>query len=96
MFYFIAQAYLSLDLILLWPVTYFRDIKPKNYGIGSQTEFSRQLTDHGTNRSRLPHLHRVYDSYSLYPEKISKEGGDLRSRFPSNLADPSPINPPAA
>jgi hypothetical protein len=92
-----------LDLILLWPVIYFRDIKPKNYEIRSQTELSRQPMDHETNRSRLLHLHRAYDpytpayrSYGLYPEKISKEGSDLIPQFPFNLTDPSPINTPSS
>jgi hypothetical protein len=38
-----------LDLILLWFVAYFRDIKPKSCGIGSWTELQRQPTDHMTN-----------------------------------------------
>jgi hypothetical protein len=58
-----------LDLIMLWSITYFKDIKPKSRGIGSQTELSRQSMDHGTNRSRLLHLHRAYDPYEFYPIK---------------------------
>jgi hypothetical protein len=89
-----------LDLILLWPVTYFKDIKAKSYGIGSQTKLLHQPMDHKTNRSHLLYQHRAYDSYAhvygpygLYPEKFLK-GSDLMPRFPSNLADPSPVNTP--
>jgi hypothetical protein len=92
-----------LDLILLCPVTYFRDIKPNSYGIRSQTELLRQPMDYGTNKSRLLHLHKAYDpyapaygSYGLYLEKISKKGSDLIPRFPSNLANLSPINTPSS
>jgi hypothetical protein len=101
-FILLHKHILFLDLILLWSITYFRDIKPKSYGIGSQTELPRQLTDHGTNGSRLPHQHRAYDLYApaygpygLYSEKICKDDSNLMPRFPSNLADPHPINAPA-
>jgi hypothetical protein len=51
----------------------------------------------------MPHLHIAYDPYALayrlyelYLEKISKEGSELISRFPYNLANPHPINLPVA
>jgi hypothetical protein len=84
-----------LDLIPLWSITYFREIKPKRLGIGSWTKFSRQLTDHRPNPSRMPQPQSAYNPYvpaygpyGLHSEKISKDGSDLMPRFPSNLVDP--------
>jgi hypothetical protein len=84
-----------LDLILLWHVIYFREIKPKCLEIGSWTKLSHQLTDHRPNPSRMPQPHSAYDPYAptygpygLHPEKISKDDIDLMPRFPSNLVDP--------
>jgi hypothetical protein len=64
MFYFIAYACLFFRFDSALVCCLFQGYQVKSYGIGSWTELQRQPTDHRTNWSRLPHLHRAYDPYA--------------------------------
>jgi hypothetical protein len=71
-----------LDLILIWHVAYFRDIKQKAAESGLGLNFNANRRTTGPTeivcRIYIEHTTRMKVS-ELYPEKISKDDSDLMS-----------------